>query len=240
MRGKTRAPGEWYRVFLFMLVLAVMACCTAASADDAEQLKYLPGQWVYSGEVEKEGEDPQEVDLILTLEESGEMSLRFTGRNGEYDYSCAGTWTSEFVPDAQDRLTLLFTSTDNPLHAGDEYNAKCEYAFYTESWVENDTWNIYLITQENTSGSVSPFLELYGYDDLALHREEKPNMRVVKCKDYVSLRSGPSKSSKRLARIPLGASVLALPKAGEVNGFVWCTYHDEYGYILSEYLEPAE
>ena len=57
------------------------------------------------------------------------------------------------------------------------------------------------------------------------------------CKDYVSLRSKASKSSTRLAKVPLGASVLAYPDE-EQNGFILCVYQDEYGYILAEYLEP--
>ena len=65
-------------------------------------------------------------------------------------------------------------------------------------------------------------------------------MRVVNCKNFVSLRAKPAASSARLAKVPLGALVLALPGAEEQNGFVWCTYRDEYGYILAEYLQPVE
>ena len=90
---------------------------------------------------------------------------------------------------------------------------------------------------------VSPFTEVYGEDcagGLALHREQGPNMRVVKCKEFVSLREARSTSAKRLAKVPLGALVLAFPEYGEENGFIYCVYHDEEGFILAEYLSPAD
>ena len=34
--------------------------------------------------------------------------------------------------------------------------------------------------------------------------------------------------------------VLAYPEFGEKDGFILCVYHDEYGYILADYLEPVE
>ena len=227
-------------ILLTVLLFAALACCTAALADDQEQMKYLPGVWMFSDEAEEEGEEPQAADLILTLEEDGGMTLCGKSGEGGDEYTYTGTWSSEFVPDAMDRLTLLFTSTDNPLYAGTEYSVKCVVNFYTESWVENDTWKIYLIIEENDFSGVSPFEDLCGCNNLALTREQGPNMRVVKCKDYVSLRSRPSVSSIRLAKVPLGALVLAVPGGKEENGFTWCTYHDEYGFILSEYLQLVE
>ena len=226
---------------LSFILLAALAAGTAAFADDPEQIKYLPGQWICSDEVQQEeDEEPQTVDLVLTLEENGEMSLQSSGRDGKYTYSYAGTWSSEYVQDAMDRLTLLFTSTDNPAYADSEYSVECIYDFYTESWVESDTWNIYLLLEENTSNGASPFEDIYEYDAPALRREQEPNMRVANCKDFVSLRAKPSTSSKRLAKVPLGALVLAVPGAEETDGFILCSYQDQYGYILTEYLEPAE
>ena len=235
---KLRKSGIAY-LFSFILIAALAA--GTALADDPEQMKYLPAQWVCSDEVQQEeDEEPHTVDLVLTLEENGEMSLQSSDRDGKYTYSYAGTWSSEYVPDSMDRLTFLFTSTDNPAYADSEYSAECVYDFYTESWVENDTWTIYLLLEEQPSNSTSPFEDIYEYDAPALHREQEPNMRVANCKDFVSLRAQPSTSSKRLAKVPLGALVLAVPGAEETDGFIWCTYQDEYGYILAEYLEPAE
>ena len=65
-------------------------------------------------------------------------------------------------------------------------------------------------------------------------------MKVVNCSSYVSLRAKRSKSAKRLAKIPLGAKVIAFPEAGEEKGFLWCLYQGTYGYILKEYLQPVE
>ena len=87
---------------------------------------------------------------------------------------------------------------------------------------------------------MTPFEEMYGYDGAALYSRKEPNMRVVKCSSYVSLRTKRSKSSARLLKVPLGALVLAFPESGEENGFLLCLYHNEYGFILKEYLEPVE
>ena len=228
-------------ILLTVLLFAALACCTAALADDQEQMKYLPGVWMFSDEAEEEGEEPQAADLILTLEEDSGMTLCGKSGEGGDEYTYTGTWSSEFVPDAMDRLTLLFTSTDNPSYAGSEYSVECVYAAYTESWVENDTLITYLVFNPLLSCTgVCPFEEVYGEDITALHREQGPNMRVVKCKEFVSLREARSTSAKRLAKVPLGALVLAFPEYGEENGFIYCVYHDEDGFILSEYLQPAD
>ena len=240
MTGKVSGNSRIVLLFLVCCLAALACCTTAASADDMAQLKYLPGRWVCSDEVGEEGEKPREVELILTLEENGEMSLHCSGTDGAYDYAYTGTWSSEYDPDAMDRLTLFFTSTDNPLYAENGYSRECVYDFYTESWVENDVWNIYLLLMENASGGGSPFEDLLGYNEPALHREQGPNRQVVNCKNFVSLRSAASTSSSRLAKVPLGALVLALPEAEEENGFILCSYQDKYGYILSEYLQPVE
>ncbi len=69
-----------------------------------------------------------------------------------------------------------------------------------------------------------------------------PNMRVVNCKKDVSLREKPSTSSRRLARVPLGAEVTAWRDGGsddeEAERFLYCEYGNKSGYILREYLEP--
>ncbi len=199
---------------------------------DADMIRQLPGQWT---------EAHEGAGTVLTLKENGEMTLYCYGVNGGAAYTCEGAWAYESVPDETGRMKLLFTSTDNPQRTGSGYSVECVYAAYTESWVENDTVFTYLILNPPISCSgVSPFEEVFGEDGAALHREQGPNMRVVKCKEFVSLREKRSKSSKRLAKVPLGALVLAFPEAGEENGFIFCSYHDEYGYILSEYLRPVE
>ena len=240
MAGKGLKKPHPVLLSLFVFLAALLCCAAAASADDAEQLKYLPGTWVASETIQEEGEQPQEMDILLTLGENGEMSLSGTVKATGEQYTYTGTWSSEFVPDAMDRLTLLFTATDNPRYAESGYSAGSVFDFYTESWVENDTWNMFLLLESGTEGSPSPFEDLLGYGNPALRREQSPNMRVVNCKNFVSLRAKPAASSARLAKVPLGALVLALPGAEEQNGFVWCTYRDEYGYILAEYLQPVE
>lgn len=198
---------------------------------DAGFLKELPGRWT---------EEYDNAGTVLTLRENGGMELYCYSLDGSFAYTCRGTWSYRSVPGYSGELTLRFTSTDNPQKAGSAYSVDCVYAAYTESSVENDTLITYLILNPPVSSSgITPFEETYGYDGVSLHKEQGPNMQVVKCKDFVSLRETGSKSSKRLARVPLGARVLAFPEQGEKNGFIYCIYHDQEGYILSEYLQPA-
>ena len=228
-------------ILLTLMTVPFLFFTGAAYAADEEFLKELPGQWILTDEVQEEGEEPREVDLaILTLEENGKVSICCNSRDGKYMYTCEGTWTFEFVPDLNDKLILLFTSTNDPARAGSEYSVECVYDAYAESWVENDVMHTYMILTPISCSGVSPIFEVAGYDDAAMHREQGPNMRIVNCKDYVSLRAKRSKTSGRIAKVPLGALVLAFPEYGEENGYIMCVYHDEYGYMLSEYLAPAE
>lgn len=201
---------------------------------DAEMLRLLPGQWAdaYEG-----------AEIVLTLKENGEMSLSYRGTDGAfaYTYTYTGAWSYETVPNQSGQFALSFTSTDNPLYAQSAYSVKCVYAAYTESWVENDTLITYLLLNPPIECSgVSPFEDIFGSNDAALHREQGPNMRVVNCNEFVSLRQTRSTSSARLAKVPLGALVLAFPEAGEKNGFISCVYHDQEGFILSKYLQPTD
>ena len=204
----------------------------SASSYDMQFLKQLPGQW---------HEEEDGAGTVLTLDENGEMSLYCYSADGAFAYTCRGTWSVEPIPDYGSRMTLLFTSTDNPQYAGSGYRVECVYEAYTESWVEDDTRITVLALNPPVSCSgVSPFEEVYGYDGAALSREQGPNMRVVNCDSWVSLRETRSTSAKRLAKVPLGALVLADPEAGEANGFILCVYHDQEGFILSQYLAPVE
>ncbi len=210
----------------------VLDSVTFTAEYDDGMLSVLPGQW--ADEYEGAG-------TILTLEENGEMSLYCYSADGAFAYTCEGAWRYEPVPGYSGRLTLLFTSTENPQYAQSEYSVECVYDAYTESWVEDDTLFTCLILElPDSNGGVSPFEEVYGFDGAALYREQGPNMRVVKCKEFVSLREERSTSSARLAKVPLGALVLAFPEYGEKNGFIYCIYQDEEGYILAEYLQPID
>ncbi len=199
---------------------------------DAEFLRELPGEWAD----EQEG-----TGTVLTLAEDGTASLYCYEVNGGSSCTCRGSWSYQPVPGYCGRLTLRFTATDRPDRAGSGYSVECAYNAYTESWVENDTLITCLLLEPPEEGnSGSPFEEAYGFDGAALRREQGPNMKVVKCSSYVSLRESRSTSSKRLAKVPLGAMVLAFPEAGDGNGFLYCVYHGTEGFILAEYLQPAE
>ena len=74
-------------------------------------------------------------------------------------------------------------------------------------------------------------------------------MRVVNCKDYVSLRETPDKTGTVLAKVPLDAIVLycnnnlfRYAKAqyrAQAEKFIRCEYEGQEGYILKKYLQPA-
>ncbi len=232
---------------LLLAVLFLAAHTCPAFAADPEMRERIPGTWIfslYADEPTESWEEPPTVDLaFLTLEEDGKMTLACRGRDGQSAYSFEGAWSFEYSPESYDSLTLLFASAAGLPSDGAGYSRECVYDAYTESWVEDGVLIRYLILTEIRCSGVSPFEEVYGEDgawSVALYRELRPNMRVVNCKEYVSLRQKPSKSSARLMKVPLGAFVLAFPEHGEKNGFTWCLYSDEYGYILTEYLEPVD
>lgn len=74
-------------------------------------------------------------------------------------------------------------------------------------------------------------------------------MRVVRCKEYVTLREAPYKSAKELAKVPLGDIVLYAsknertyaysPYKKQVHMFIKCEYEGQEGYILKQFLEKA-
>lgn len=74
-------------------------------------------------------------------------------------------------------------------------------------------------------------------------------MRVVRCRDYVSLRDAPDKTATVLAKVPLDAIVLYCNNniqkyaAGkykkQADLYIRCEYDGMEGYILKKYLTPA-
>ena len=64
-------------------------------------------------------------------------------------------------------------------------------------------------------------------------------MKVVRCKQYVTLREKPYKSAKALAKVPLDAIVYNCSTIREKKSFYYCEYEGISGYILVQYLERA-
>ena len=62
-------------------------------------------------------------------------------------------------------------------------------------------------------------------------------MRVVNCKEWVSLREKASQNTERLAKVPLGELVYDCYQ--DEKGFVYCQYQGTCGYILKKYLEKV-
>ena len=63
-------------------------------------------------------------------------------------------------------------------------------------------------------------------------------MRVVRCKEYVTLREEPDKTAHSLAHVPLGEIVYSC-RNEKSRRFITCEYQGETGYILRQYLDPA-
>ena len=58
-------------------------------------------------------------------------------------------------------------------------------------------------------------------------------MWVINCRDWVSLRTSPSTSAPRIAKVPLNAKVYVYDQVG---GFCHCEYNGMDGWILASYL----
>ena len=227
-------------VFLLVLFLAVQFCVTAALATDDDLVWQLPGTWLYTAAFDEENADL----ASLTLEKDGKMVLHSSDAGGGYVYS--GSWTLKLTGEPSplygynDCLSFLFTYTDDPRFSDTGYNVECDCYVYAESWVEDSTRYTYLICEDAVSSGITPFEMLCSERGAAvLHKDEGPNMRIVNCKSYVSLREERSTESARLAKVPLGETVFAFPEDTEKNGFVRCVFGEEYGYILTEYLCPV-
>lgn len=63
------------------------------------------------------------------------------------------------------------------------------------------------------------------------------NMQVYNCDEWVSLRKEADTGSKRLAKVPLGATVENCSRTG--TGFVYAEYNGIAGYILDDYLSTS-
>lgn len=95
---------------------------------------------------------------------------------------------------------------------------------------------------ETANGFVQVFYNgRYGY---VLERYLKPidkdegeQRYVTNCDSFISLRSGPSTSSSRLAKIPLNAKVTSLGSVGKGMEYVY--YDGQYGFVLSKYLRNS-
>lgn len=106
-----------------------------------------------------------------------------------------------------------------PLGAAVSYVATAENGFYKV---------IYL---GKTGYALASYL---GYEPQA----QEPiyvTMRVVNCKESITLRTSPSTSAKEVCQIPLWATVSYIESAA--NGFYKVTYHGKTGYALASYLE---
>jgi hypothetical protein len=74
-------------------------------------------------------------------------------------------------------------------------------------------------------------------------------MRVVRCKEFVSLRETPDKTAAVLAKVPLDAIVYYCSNnvwkyapgtyRKQADLFIRCEYEGQEGYIMKQYLEPA-
>ncbi len=239
MKGRRQKTVHAAMLILFLLS-ALLPGTAGAELFEPDWPGNLPGLWTLTG-YEDEEEGTPEVDLAyLTLGENGEMSFRKAGADGQSAYSLEGTWRLDREPDGPDLMTLMFSSYEDPSGGETRESIECVYDVYEEAWVDDSVIYTALIFMETQCSGTSPFYDVSGWNDVAMYRVQEPNMRVVKCKSFVSLRVSPSTSASRLVKVPLGALVTVRTEYGEENGFLWCAYGDEYGFILSEYLRPIE
>lgn len=137
------------------------------------------------------------------------------------------------------------------------------YSFYSGS-TENGTLELYMLDIEFRKGSREYDYDMivciqddYGHmtieyvvtsGDLSVlgyNLTEKAtlnylgDMFVYYCDEWVSLREEPSTKATRLAKVPKLETVTDCYHLGD-NGFVYCNYKGQSGFILWEYLSPME
>lgn len=229
-----RGSGNPRPALLLVLLCLAMLTAGAASADDPQTLALLPGLWSTTDPVEGEDGVTREVTLDLAFHENGRLDLRCDSGDGGAR-TVEATWAFDAVADGVDRLTCVFPQSD-----GQDGPVTSVYGVYTESWVAEDTAVTALILEPVESDGVSPLAALYDWDGVSVYRRQGPNMQVVNCQSFVSLRERPDTGARRLAKVPLGEKVLAWPQTGAEKGFILCCWHDTWGYILAEYLSPVQ
>lgn len=106
------------------------------------------------------------------------------------------------------------------------------------SFIENAANGFYKIAYHGDTGySLASYLSLTpdsSYTPPAVQTSEAL-MRVVNCKEWISLRVSPSTSADTIVRIPLGETVTYLDTAA--NGFYRINYRGYVGYSLASYLQ---
>ena len=86
---------------------------------------------------------------------------------------------------------------------------------------------------------VNQFCAVHGFDCVpmaegdAIEAEAWVSGEVINCDEWISLRSGPSTQSERLAKIPLGERVEVVPSLDE---FCRCRFGDAVGYVPVRFL----
>ena len=123
----------------------------------------------------------------------------------------------------------------------DDYQG-CQYIFFDSPLSFSDTLNVRLTLLSVYGGSkysdtcVSE-MDLVLASTSAGQDQYLGDMRVVNCNEWVSLRSAPSTSASRLAKIPLGQIVRDCYRAS--SGFVYGSYNGLSGYVAAQYLTSA-
>ena len=150
-------------------------------------------------------------------------------------------------------LTLSATALANPYWSASDYSGTmyihgCRYSVSlrakpstsstalmqiprgAEVWCEPYSRQFARVYYNGTWGYV-----LTDYLDVELEGDTWNYWWVVNCNEWVSLRAKPNTSASVLARVPLGARVLA-DGGATYNGFRQVEYNGLSGYILASYL----
>lgn len=117
-------------------------------------------------------------------------------------------------------------------------NAKRVAKVYLGELVNQCAWYNEQFVWVNYQGKTGYILLKYlQTTTLSNYDEIMYNQMVVNCEEWVSLREYADAKSKRLAKVPVGAILMACVKVGE--DFVRCEYKKQTGYISTSYLKKA-
>lgn len=89
--------------------------------------------------------------------------------------------------------------------------------------------------QVSYKGNTGYVLAAYLSGEPAEARPASRAMRVVNCKEYITLRTSPSTKAAEIRKIPLGERVFYIEPAS--NGFYKVAYMGDTGYALASYME---
>lgn len=173
--------------------------------------------------------------------ENGFYKIIYNGQTGYGLASYLSTTPQERPATAQDTRTYQtcyvvnckqsITLRTSPSTSAGEY---CQIPLGAAvTYVENASNGFYKVIYNGQTGYALASYLSFDASDVAV--SNRIYMKVVNCKQSITLRKVPSTSADEFCQIPLGATVEYLGTAE--NGFYWVSYNGYDGYALASYLE---